>query len=341
MDLNANLNAALHAFHFLRPRWLLALPPLIAAAAWLARRRAGDGNWARLIDPELLAGLRLEGAAVAARPVAQPWPWLALAWCVAVLALAGPAWEQDAVPAFRAPAAWVLVLDLSPSMQAADLSPDRVTRARYALDDLLGAARDARVALVVFSDEAYTVAPLTEDVATVRALLPPLAPDLMPAPGDRLAPALDRAAGLLKQAGSTDSRVIVLTDGFADPAAALASAQQLGRQGVALTVVGVGTSDGAPLSRADGSFAQNARGQAQMTRLDPALLQSLASAGRGNYLDLAALPTFVAGLQQRHDSGGGASAARDIHIEHWRDAGVWLLPGLLLIVAWFGRRGWL
>src|SRR3546814_3900448 len=82
-------------------------------------------------------------------------------------------------------------------MAARDLSPDRVTRARYALDDLLGAAHGARVALIAFSDEAYTVTPLTDDVATVRTLLPPLAPDIMPTPGDQLAPALAQAGKLL------------------------------------------------------------------------------------------------------------------------------------------------
>ncbi|WP_312632366.1 vWA domain-containing protein, partial [Mammaliicoccus sciuri] len=87
----------------------------------------------------------------------------------------------------------VVVLDLSPSMAAADLQPDRVTRARYAIDDLLGAARDARVGLVAFSDEPYTVSPLTDDVATVRALSQPLAPGIMPSAGDQLAPALRQA----------------------------------------------------------------------------------------------------------------------------------------------------
>ncbi|MFX9023860.1 VWA domain-containing protein, partial [Acinetobacter baumannii] len=81
-------------------------------------------------------------------------------------------------------------------MAASDMTPDRVTRARYAVDDLLGAARDARVGLVVVSGEAYTVSPLTEDVATIRGLLPPLAPSIMPGSGDQLAPALETAAKL-------------------------------------------------------------------------------------------------------------------------------------------------
>src|SRR3546814_7428070 len=116
-------------------------------------------------------------------------------------------------------------------MVARDLSPDRVTRARYTLDDLLGAAHGARVALIAFSDEAYTVTPLTDDVATVRTLLPPLAPDIMPTPGDQLAPAVAQAGKLLGTAHARTPHVMVLTDGFNDPSTAFAAAAKLRASG--------------------------------------------------------------------------------------------------------------
>ncbi len=226
-------------------------------------------------------------------------------------------------------------------MAAADLTPDRVTRARYALDDLLGAARDARVGLVVFSDEAYTVTPLTDDVATVRALLPPLAPAIMPSSGDNIAPALQQAGQLLSRAAARDERVIVLSDGFADPAAAFSAAQQLKAAGATLSVIGVGTSGGAPLSQSGGGFAQDASGGVVMTHLDEGRLKELATAGGGDYVSLAELPKLIASLQTRGERADGASAMQDIHIEHWRDGGVWLLPVLLLLGALLSRRGWL
>ncbi len=332
------LTAALHAFHFLRPAWLLALPVLWGLAVWLARRRGRDGDWGGIIDPELLAGLRLAGGGGSGW---SPWPWLALAWTLGVLALAGPTWERDVTPGYRGSAAWVLVLDLSPSMRATDLAPNRATRARYAIDDLLSAARDTRVGLVVFSDEAYTVTPLTDDIATVRNLLPPLSPDIMPSPGDNLAPALDKAGELLKQGGAKDGQVIVLTDGFSDPAAAFTAAQRLRKRGAMVDVVGIGTRAGAPVADAQGGFVRDAQGRPRLAKLDVDLLQHLAQTGGGRYVDLPNLPGLIADLQVDTDRVQGAKEAAGVEVSHWRDAGVWLLPVLLLLAAALARRGWL
>lgn len=313
--------ALMQDVHFLRPVWLLALPLLWGLILWLARRRGRDGDWTRLIDPELLPALRLDSGG---QPGRSPWPWLALAWTLAALALAGPSWQRAPSPAYRGNAAWVLVLDLSPSMTASDLPPNRVTRARYALDDLLNAAHDARVGLVVFSDEAYTVTPLTDDVATVRALLPPLAPEIMPTAGDNLAPALERAGTLLEHGGGRSGQVVVLTDGFADPAAAFGAAGKLRSRGVAVSVVGIG----AP----DGSIPRH---------LDVDRLRQLAASGGGRYVDLAGLPGLIGELQARAGHAGMARVKQDIRIAHWLDGGIWLLPFLLLLAAVLARRGWL
>ncbi|MDL2337021.1 MAG: VWA domain-containing protein, partial [Pseudomonadota bacterium] len=160
MDLIADLHAAIGRFHFLRPVWLLALPLLLALAAWLARRSASAGAWSSLIDAPLLEALRLPEPQIHRT---SPWPWLALAWTLAALALAGPTWQREPAAAYSAPDGWVLVLDLSPSMAAQDVAPNRATRARYAIDDLLHAARGTRIGLVVFGAEPYTVTPLTDD----------------------------------------------------------------------------------------------------------------------------------------------------------------------------------
>jgi Ca-activated chloride channel homolog len=324
-------------FHFLYPYWLLALPPLLALALWLARRRGRDGAWQRLLDGELLSLLRLSDSS----PGGSPWPLIGLVWTLAVLALAGPTWQRQITPAYRAPAAWIIALEVSPSMDAADVAPSRMARARYAVDDLLSAAQDARVGLVAFAGEAYTVAPLTSDVATIRNLAQPLAPSLMPESGDRLAPGLEEAQHLLQAAPGKDRQVIVLTDGFTDPAQALITAQQLHRQGIEVNVVGVGTAGGAPQPDGNGGFVRNASGQIVLTRLDADLLQRVAIAGGGRYVPLSALPQLIADLQRAGSRTMSSGVAAHVKLSSWLNDGVWLLPALLLLAALIARRGWI
>lgn len=325
------------AFHFLHPYWFLALPPLLALAVWLARRRGRDGAWPRLLDGELLSLLRLSESGAGR----SPWMLVGLAWALAVLALAGPTWQRQITPAYRAPAAWIVALELSPSMDAADVAPSRIARARYAIDNLLSASQDARVGLVAFAGDSYTVAPLTSDVATIRNLALPLAPSLMPEAGDRLAPALEESARLLQAAPGRDRQVIVLTDGFTDPAQALVTAQQLHRQGIVVNVVGIGTSSGAPEPDGNGGFVRDASGQVVLTRLDADLLRRVATAGSGRFVPLSALPDLVADLHAAGSREMSSSvAAPRVKLASWLNDGVWLLPPLLLLAALLARRGW-
>lgn len=324
-------------FHFLHPYWLLALPPLLALAVWLARRRGRDGAWQRLVDGELLPLLRLSEG----RAGRSPWPIVGAAWALAVLALAGPTWQRQITPAYRAPAAWIVALELSPSMEATDIPPSRAARARFAVDDLLSAAHDARVGLIAFAGEAYAVAPLTQDVSTIRNLAQPLAPSLMPEAGDRLAPALDEAGRLVHAATGADRQVIVFTDGFTDPARALLEAQQLRRQGVAVNVVGVGTASGAPEPDGNGNFLRDKSGQVVLTRVDSSLLEQVAAAGGGRYVPLSAMPDLIAHLHAAGSRGMSSGvAARHVELASWLNDGVWLLPPLLLLAALIARRGW-
>jgi len=329
---------ALAAFHFLYPRWLLAIPPLLFVAGRILWRARRSGNWAQVVDADLLPALRLEEGAGRG----SPWLVLALAWILAAVALAGPAWKRVERAAYREPADWVIVLDLSPSMNAADLPPNRITRAHYMVEDLLRAAEDARVGLVVFAGEAHTVVPLTTDVATIQSLLQPLVPSIMPESGHRLAPALGQAASLLRQAGSRDGRIIVLTDGCDDPARAFAAAQGLRRLGAQVDVVGVGTLSGAPEPDGSGGFARNAAGGIVISKLQLDLLRRLAAAGGGSYWSAAALDRLIDVLHaQRASPFARAQLASAQRVGAWRNEGYWLLPPLLLVAASLARRGWL
>ncbi len=326
------------SFHFLHPVWLLGVPALWALAAAFAWWRRRGGGWAQLVDPDLLGALRLAPS----ERTSSPWLPIVAVWTLAALALAGPAWERAPSRAYRAPEDWIVVLDLSPSMNVADVSPDRTTRARYAIDDILTAARDARVGLVAFAGEAHIVVPLTTDAATVRALLQPLAPNIMPETGDDLAPALDTAGRLLHEAGSRNGKVVVLTDGYADPEAAQAAAESLAKQGVRVEVLGIGTPQGGPELNPAGGFVQNAQGATVLAKLPVAELRRLAQVGGGRYWSLADLAALLASLHGGTDNPFEENMiASKIEVGEWRNEGIWLLPPLLVFAALCARRGWL
>jgi Ca-activated chloride channel family protein len=331
--------SGLHSFHFLHPLWLVALAPLWLLAALLARQGRRDGGWGRIIDSELLGALRL-GSTGKTR---SPWWLLAAIWTLAALALAGMTWQREQSAAFRAPLDWIVVLDLSPSMAAADVSPSRVGRARYVISDLLDAAHDARVALVVFAGDAHTVVPLTTDVATIRSLLPPLAPTIMPESGDQLAPALDEAGRLMQMVATRHTQVVVLTDGVGDPAESMQAAKRLSREGATVNVIGVGTAGGAPETGDRGGFVHDAEGRSVLSRLPVDQLQHIAAAGGGHYVPVSEAGTLIGRLQSQR-----ASASEDEREDQtgqqlttWRNDSIWLLPPLLLLVPLFARRGWL
>ncbi|MEA3291166.1 MAG: hypothetical protein U9Q71_02485, partial [Pseudomonadota bacterium] len=138
-------------FHFLQPLWLLALLPLMLLLWLLHRREGGENPWRKIVDAALLPLLLTEGKGGAGR---LPWWLLAIGWLVAVLALANPSWDRRPQPVFQSGHARVIVLDLSRSMDAADLKPSRLTRARFKVADILARHKqgltEGRNALVVF-----------------------------------------------------------------------------------------------------------------------------------------------------------------------------------------------
>ena len=153
--------------HFIRPAWFAGLIPAALLLLLLCKSRAAQSGWDGLIAPQLLRHLML-GRDQRLRRL--PLILLGSAWLLTVLSLAGPTWERQPQPVYRGSLDQVLVLDLSPSMARTDLQPDRVTRARFAITDLIAQSGEGRTALIVFGAEHHVVTPLTDDAPTVEQL---------------------------------------------------------------------------------------------------------------------------------------------------------------------------
>lgn len=325
------MNAFELPLHFLRPWWWLALLPL-PLAVWMAwRSGSGRAALARLVDASLLPYVAPAGARRRTHGLAL----LALAWLLCVAALSGPAWQRTEAPLYVNGAARVVVLSLSNDMLAADVKPDRMTRARFAVHDLIEHAGDARTALVAYAGAAFTVAPLTDDKRTVLNLLQALRPDVMPVPGNDAGAGIDRAVRLLDDGHVAGGEIVLVTD--AADAAATSAARKARAHGVRVDVLGVGTTAGAPIPRRGGGF-QHGVGGMDLARRDDAALRAVAAAGGGSYVVLHGDPGAGAAFAVPVARGSDSATRR---AQLWRDGGVWLLPLLVVLAALAFRRGWL
>ena len=328
----------LELFHFLRPQWFIALLPLAALTWYLFFRKGAQSNWEAVVDEGLLPYI-LVGGAVRTRRAA-----LALTvtgGLLGIVALAGPAWDKLPQPVFTSQDALVIALDLTRSMDANDVSPGRLERARYKISDILDQRREGQTALLVYSGAAFTVTPLTDDGETIRSQLKALDTGIMPVTGNRTDKALTLARDLLKQGGMRRGHVLLITDD-ATPASAGDSVALLRNEGYRLSVLGVGTRHGAPVLLPDGGFLQDRDGEIVIPILDEGALRGLAGSGGGIYVRLSKDDRDTGQLTGFFSEArtAGAQADAEISADVWREQGPWLVLCLLPLAALLFRRGY-
>ena len=326
-------------FVLVRPWWLAAVPAGLALVWWLRRRWARSGSWESIVDPALLPHL-VAGAGASRRE--WPWAMMALAVVVAGFALAGPAFERLEQPVFRSLAARVVVLDVSRSMDARDLVPSRMVRARHKASDLLRRSRDGRTGLVVFAGDAFVVAPLTRDADTLVHLLSAIDTGVVPVQGSRPDLGLAVAHELLDKGRATIGEVVLVTDGVKGPRTR-DTAETLAARGVRVSVLAVGTEEGAPVPLSEGGFLKSLSGEIVVPRVDMAALRAVAGAGKGRFATVTADDADVDRLlgARVDDPWRRTLEEVDRTTDEWRDEGPWLVLVLLPMAALAFRRGWL
>jgi len=325
-------------FHFLRPWWLLALMPLATVTWLLIRVRYDSGNWRTVIDPRLLPHV-LSGASQQRRG-SMRWVFTAVA-ALAIIALAGPTWEQRQRPVFERQASLVVALDLSRSMDATDIKPSRLTRARHKIADILDLRQEGQTALVVYAADAFAVTPLTHDADTLLALLPDMESKLMPAQGSRADRALERALELFENSGIRRGDVLLVSDGFSDLEVEKLEALLDKHPGKHLSVLAVGTPEGGPMPLENGGFLKDRSGAIVIADMKVDNLRRVAQSGAGAYASISADDSDIKRLVDAMDSSLEQREAQrsDYSADLWRELG----PGLLLLLLPFAalafRRG--
>lgn len=323
-------------FRFASPEWLLALllVPALAGGFWLAARRR-RGLLARFGDSSLVAKLT--------DSVSNQARWIKAAMQLAavsllVLALARPQFGSRIETVRRRGQDVMVAVDLSRSMLAEDVTPNRLDRARLSILRLIGNLDGDRIGLVAFAGDAFVQSPLTVDYTAAAMFLNAMDPDMMPIQGTDLGEALRMSLDALDQGAREDRVLVVVTDGEDHEGAIDEQLQRATSGGVRIHTVGIGSTEGVPIPEGTSrggsqGFKRDEEGNVITTRLDEGTLRALAEATGGRYVRVAPGVTAFEELVDEIAQGEGEELDSREVTQYEEQFQIFLMMGFVLLLV--------
>jgi Ca-activated chloride channel family protein len=182
----------------------------------------------------------------------------------------------------------VIAIDVSESMLAQDIKPNRLQRARQAISRLVDELKNDRIGIVVFAGKAYTQLPITTDYSAVRLFISNISAESIPVQGTAIAEAINLAVDLFDET-ETDKAIIVISDGEDHEGDVIESAKNAVKKNIRIYTIGMGLPDGAPIPVIDRygmqqGFKRDRNNNTVISKLDENMLKEIAEAGMGNYV---------------------------------------------------------
>ncbi|MBC6983875.1 vWA domain-containing protein [Alteromonas sp. BZK5] len=329
----------LNQFHFLRPEWFIALVPLMLLVLLIRKTTAKQSGWQSVIPSHLYQYMVIGKNEMGAKP---PMWMLALVWIISVIALAGPTWERLPQPVYQLKMGHVIVIDMSLSMRATDMTPDRLTRAKYKAIDLVNAIGEGEMGLVAYAGDAFVISPLTEDAGNITTLIPSLSPEIMPVPGSDPLLGIESASELLTNAGYNSGMIYWITDGIE-----LEQQQELQEYvaSIPFTVnaLTVGTSEGAPIRQQSGELLKDFTGSIVIPKLNEGAVKGVVKTSGGRFESFTSNDTDIdalasVSLLDKSDSEENEEES-NLQGDQWKEVGPYLLLILLPFAAFAFKRG--
>jgi Ca-activated chloride channel homolog len=216
------------------------------------------------------------------------------------LALAGPMWGFHWEEVRREGIDLVVALDTSKSMLATDVTPNRLARAKLAVQDLLAQVEGDRIGLVAFAGSAFVQCPLTLDRNAFRESLAAVEVGLIPRGGTNLTEALDTALEAFEGTQGSHQALVLITDGEDHEGTLDDAIKRAAERGVKVFTVGIGTAEGELIPGEGGGFLKDRKGQVVKSRLGEDTLKKIAIDTGGVYLHAAGADLGLAGLYRDH-----------------------------------------
>jgi Ca-activated chloride channel homolog len=271
-------------FRFANPEYLYALYllPLLAAAYWLIYKSAqkdlsrfAESKMRRILIPSFS---NFKGF--------LKFNLIIFALAFLIIAASNPQVGSRVQEVKQSGIDVFILLDVSLSMKAEDIKPNRLDRAKMQISNLMGKLRGDRIGLIVFSGDAYIQIPLTTDYSAANLFLNAVDFNTVPQPGTAIGPAIELAVRSFNYEQNTQKAIVLITDGEENQGNPLTAVKDAVSKGIKIYSIGLGSPDGVPIPVYNGNqmtFKKDREGNTVMTRLDEKILIEIASAGQGKY----------------------------------------------------------
>ena len=309
--------------------WLITIPVFVIAYIIITKRK--QRQLMEFGDPELMAQLMPDASK--SRPIVK-FTLLIVALALLIVAAARPQYGQQEKTVKRQGIEVMVALDISNSMLAEDVAPNRLDRAKQMLSKMIDNMTDDKVGLVVFAGEAFTQLPITCDYVSAKMFLNTISPKLIPTQGTAIGAALQTA---IRSFGSQESdagrAIILITDGENHEDDATAVAKQAQELGIQVFVIGIGKPEGSPIPvPGTNDYIKDRSGQVVVSRLNEEMCQEIAQAGKGAYVRCDNTNTAMRALQQELDRIATTDLETTVYADYNEQYQSFLLIALLLLV---------
>jgi Ca-activated chloride channel family protein len=270
-------------FRFADPNvlYLLIILPFVAIFYFYSNYRRTK-RLRKYGDPELLSMLMPEASAH--RPVFKFWVlWIALG--LSIVMLARPQFGTRLEKVKRSGIETIIALDISNSMLAEDVVPNRLEKAKSLISRLVSNFNDDKVGLIVFAGDAFTQLPITSDYISAKMFLESITPSLISSQGTNIGEAIRLAIKSFTPQEKVGRAIIVITDGENHEGGAVEAAKEAASKGMKVFVLGIGSPDGSPIPlEGSNDYRKDNQGNVIVTRLNEQMCREVAQAGNGVYI---------------------------------------------------------
>lgn len=318
-------------FKFAHPNalFLYILLLMVAVVYFMARSRRKKAL-SRYGNPELLSEMMPEVST--SRPALKFWLTFT-ALCFMVLLLARPQFGTKMETVTRQGIETVIALDISNSMLAEDVAPNRLEKSKNIISKLVEGFADDKVGLIVFAGDAFIQLPITSDFISAKIFLESIDPGLIARQGTNIKAAIDMATRSFTPKEGVGKAIIIITDGENHEGGAMEAAKSAAEKGMMVYVMGVGSPEGAPIPVGSGEYRRDKKGNVIVTRLNEQMCQEIAAAGNGMYIRIDNTNNAQRILQKEIDKLAKADIETTTYSEYDEQFAVmaWIAFVLLLI----------